>query len=251
MYDTVIPFFARFGARLVEVADLRPGESVLDLGAGRGATLVPAAERVGPSGRVVGVDLSQEMVALLAAELERRGLTHASVRRMDAEALEVPPGSFDVAVSSFVLHLLPHPEAAAAGLVRALRPGGRVAASVPTGAGPHWDFLMQLFQAFKPRAIRPIPMPIRPDFDLAALLGSAGLDVMGSLEEELDFVFADERAWWDWSWSAGMRAFFESLSPLDLEALRAEAFEKVTGLRTSEGVELRQRARFVVADKPP
>jgi hypothetical protein len=53
VYDTVIPFFATIGARLVELAELRPGESVVDVGAGRGATLVPAAERVGPAGRVL------------------------------------------------------------------------------------------------------------------------------------------------------------------------------------------------------
>jgi O-methyltransferase/aklanonic acid methyltransferase len=65
VYDSVIPFFERFGARLVEVADLRPGESVLDVGAGRGATLLPAARAVGPEGRALGVDLSEEMVTLL------------------------------------------------------------------------------------------------------------------------------------------------------------------------------------------
>ena len=249
VYDTVIPFFARFGARLVELANLRPGELVLDLGAGRGATLFPAALRVGPDGRVVGVDLSEEMLALLGAEVERRGLTNASVRRMDAEALEVKAGSFDVVLSSFVLHLLPRPEAAAAGIRRALRPRGRVVASAPTVAGPHWDFLMRLFRAFGPRAIRPIPMPFRSDFDLASLLGSAGLDVVHSVEEELEFVFDDEQEWWDWSWSAGMRALFESLPPPDLDELREEAFTNVAALRTPGGVRLHQRARFVVARK--
>ena len=251
VYDSVIPFFARFGGRLVELADLRPGEAVLDLGSGRGATLVPAAQRVGPSGRVVGVDLSGEMVALLSAEVERRGLGNARVRRMDAEALEVEAGSFDVALSSFVLHILPQPEAAAAGLRGALRPGGRVAASAPTGGGPQWDFLMRLFREFMPRAVHPIPMPVRTDFDLAALLVSSGLDVVHSVEEELAFVFADEQAWWEWAWSAGMRAFFEALSPSDLEELREEAFTNVARLRTPDGIELHQRARFVVARKGP
>jgi O-methyltransferase/aklanonic acid methyltransferase len=248
-YDTVIPFFTRFGAHLVDLAELRSGESVLDVGSGRGATLIPAAQRVGPGGRVVGVDLSEEMVALLDAELKQRGLTNASARRMDAEALEVEAESFDVAISSFVLHLLPRPDAAAAGVRGALRPGGRVVASQPTVAGPHWGFLFRLFQTFGARAVRPIPMPFRPNFDLTCLLASTGLEVLNTVEEELEFVFPDEQAWWDWAWSAGMRALFESLPPSDLEELSKEAFREVAALRTPLGVTLHQTARFVVAQK--
>ena len=250
VYDTVIPFFATFGARLVELADLRVGESVLDVGSGRGATLLPAAERVGPTGRVVGVDLSDGMVALLGRDLERLGFTNAAVLRMNAESLELEPESFDVALSSFVLHLLPHPEAAAEGVRRAIRPGGRVAMSAPTGAGGHWDFLMRLFRQFGPRAVRPIPMPFRSDFDLASVLENAGFSLLQTVDEEIEFSFAEEQEWWDWAWSAGLRALFEALSPSDLEQLRDEAFSEVRALRTPDGVPLQQRARFVVARKP-
>ena len=249
VYDTIIPFFTRFGLGLVELANLRPGESVLDVGAGRGATLVPAAQRTGSSGRVVGVDLAEKMVRLLSTEVEQRGLTNVSVHRMDAEALALEPESFDVAISSFVLHLLRRPDAAAAGIHRVLRSNGRVAASAPTGAGPHWDFLFRLFQTYAPRAVRTIPMPFRADFDLVALLESAGFDVARTVDEEHEFVFTDEQAWWEWSWSAGMRALFESLSPCDLAALRHEAFTEVAALRTSNGVTLHQTARYVVARK--
>ena len=246
-YDTVVPFFTRFGARLVELAELRPGESVIDIGSGLGATLLPAAERVGPQGRVLGVDLSDEMVGRLSREIERRGLSQASARRMDAEALEVEADSFDVALSSFVLHLLPHPEVAAAELRRALRPGGRAAASVPAGAGYQWDFLGRLLRRYGPRATRPLAMPIRPDFDLAAVLVSAGLRVEAASEEQILFHFADEETWWAWAWSSGLRAVFEVLAPPDLEALREELFGELAALRTADGVPMAQSARFVLA----
>ncbi len=249
VYDTVIPFFAEFGARLVELADLQPGESVLDVGAGRGATLIPAAQRVGPNGRVLGVDLSQEMVALLSGDVERLGVVNASVRRMNAEALEVGAASFDVTLSSFVLHLLPHPETAVAELWRVLRPGGRVGASAPTVTGAHWDFLMPLLRRFGPRAVRPIPIPFRSDFDLEGVLRSSGFSIQRSVEEEVAFVFAKEWEWWDWVWSAGVRALLECLRPSDLEELRREAFSEVAALRTGEGVPLQQRARFVIGQK--
>ena len=122
--------------------------------------------------------------------------------------------------------------------------------SAPTVAGRHWDFLMRLFRHFAPRAVRPIPIPFRSDFDLASVLQAVGLSIVRSVEDEISFLFPDERAWWDWAWSAGLRALFESLSPSDLEELRAAAFSEVAALRTPGGVPLHQRARFVVARKP-
>ncbi|MDP9420207.1 MAG: methyltransferase domain-containing protein [Actinomycetota bacterium] len=234
----------------MELADLREGQSVLDVGSGRGATLLPAAGRVGPTGRVLGVDLSEEMVGLLGLEIEHRGVTNAEARRMDAEALDVADNSFDVALSSFVLHLLPHPDAAAGELRRVLRPGGRVAASAPTGAGRQWDFLMRLFRRFAPRATRSVPLPIRANFDLASILSSAGFEVLRSIEEQMEFRFADEQAWWEWAWSHGMRALFEALAPSDLDQLRDEAFSELVAFRTPQGVPMNQTVTFVVAQKP-
>lgn len=249
-YDTVIPFFAGFGARLVEWADLQPGEAVLDVGCGRGATLFPAVERVGPGGRVLGADLSAEMVELLRFDIEQRGVTNAQVRQMNAEALDVEDGSFDVALSSFVLQLLPDPQAAAGELRRAVRPSGRVVASSPTAAGHQWEFLGRLFREFGPRATRPVPVPFRPDFDLASVLASAGLDVVASVEERLTFSFADEERWWDWAWSHGMRAVLEVLRPSDLAQLRQELFAELAAQRTLDGIPLHQPARFVLARVP-
>ena len=84
-YDSIIPFFRRFGARLVELADLHPGDRVLDAGCGRGATLLPAALRVVPGGSIVGVDLSDAMLGLLAADLRRDGVASAALALMDGE----------------------------------------------------------------------------------------------------------------------------------------------------------------------
>ena len=248
-YDTVIPFFAEFGARLVDLAALQPGESVLDVGCGRGATLLPAAERVGPRGRVLGVDLSEEMVALLEDDIATRGLSQAEVRRMDAQALEVAPERFDVVMAGFVLHLLAEPEQGAASIAGALRRGGRCVAAVPIGSGPQWKFMARIFGEYAKRVVRPVPVPFRLDFDLPATLTAAGLHVTTTTTEEVDFVFADEQVWWDWGWTQGVRGFFEALSPADLEALRREMFAELAALKTAEGIRAGQTAVFVVAEK--
>ncbi len=249
VYDTVVPFFAEFGARLVDAAGLRAGEAVVDVGSGRGAALLPAAERVAPHGRAVGVDLSPEMVALLAGELGRRGLAQASVIHGDAEALRLDDGEFDVALASFVLHLLPDPARAAAELHRVVAPGGRCAVSAPSATGPGWEFLGRLFGAFAPRAKAPVALPFRPDFDLAGVVAAAGFAVAEATVETATFAFADEHAWWDWAWSHGMRSLFEVLDESDLAALQREAFVELEKLATPEGISLEQSAAFVVATK--
>jgi len=250
IYDTVIPLFATFGARLVELADLGAGERVLDVGCGLGATLFPAAALVAPGGEVLGVDLAEEMVATLSDEIERRGVQNASARHMDAENLEVAEGSFDLAVCSFVLHFLPDPERGAAGLLRALRAGGRCVASVPGMLGAEWEFLGPLLTSFAPRAIGPMALPFRDDFDLPAVLASAGFDIARVTEEEVAFFLANSQAWWTWAWSSGLRAAFELLAPADLEELRRQAFVELAALQTPDGIPLVQRATFVVARKP-
>ena len=249
-YDTVIPFFAELGARLVDFAALQPGEAVLDVGSGRGATLLPAAERVGARGRVLGVDLSEAMVALLQADIDGRGLAHASIREMDAGALSVEPGSFDVALSSFVLHLLPDPERAAAGLVAALRPGGRCVAAAPTGSDSDWDFMVEIIGTYARRAARPMVVPFRPDFDLAAVLAGAGFEVTRTAEERVQFHFADPQGWWDWAWTVGLRGLFEALVPAELEGLKQELCAGLAAKATSAGIAMYQTAAFVVAEKP-
>ena len=248
-YDTVVPFFAEFGARLVDFADLRPGESVLDVGCGRGATLFPAAERVGPEGRILGVDLSGDMVGLLQADIAARGLGHAEARVMDAQELEVERGSFDVVLASFVLHLLPEPERGAASVARALRPGGRCVAAAPAGGGPQWDFMGRIFGDYAGRAGHPMRVPFRPDFDLPATLTAAGLRVTRTRSERIVFFFADEQAWWDWGWTHGVRGVFEMLAPDDLEGMRRELFAELAALRTPAGIPMDQTAAFVVAER--
>src|SRR5687767_2902240 len=93
-YDrTGVEFFKIVGRRLVELAAPQPGERVLDLGCGRGAAALPAAEAVGSSGRVHATDLAPGMVAGVLDEAAASGLTNVTAEVGDAEAPEVPAAS--------------------------------------------------------------------------------------------------------------------------------------------------------------
>ena len=116
--------------RLLELADLAPGDRVLDVACGTGLITFPAAVTVGSDGLVVGTDISSEMVEQLQREADRRGLVQVETGRMDAEDLRLPDDAFDVALCAFGLMYVPDPVAALKEMVRVLKPGGRLVVSV-------------------------------------------------------------------------------------------------------------------------
>jgi ubiquinone/menaquinone biosynthesis C-methylase UbiE len=117
-------------ARLLALADIKPGAHVLDIACGTGLVTFPAARAAGAAGRVVGTDLSEEMVNRAADEARALGLTQVTFQRMDAEDLELEPESFDVALCALGLMYVPDPSKALAEMRRLLRPGGRAVAAV-------------------------------------------------------------------------------------------------------------------------
>jgi ubiquinone/menaquinone biosynthesis C-methylase UbiE len=116
-------------AGLLEVARLQPGERVLDVACGTGLVTFRAADAVGPTGFVAASDISEEMVASIAAAAAARGLA-GDFRRMDAEALEHPDGGFDAVLCALGLMYVAEPPNALREMRRVLRPGGRTAAVV-------------------------------------------------------------------------------------------------------------------------
>ena len=114
---------------LLELAAPQPGEAVLDVACGTGLVSLPAAQAVGPLGRVLGCDISGAMVEAAAAAATAAGLMQAEFRRDAGEVLSFAPaeGGFDLALCSLGLMYMAEPEAAVAAMARALKPGGRCA----------------------------------------------------------------------------------------------------------------------------
>lgn len=107
---------------------IRSGEAVLDLGCGAGFDAFIAAQLVGPTGRIVGIDLSPEMVAVAKAGLREAKFPQVEFQVASVEALPFPNASFDVALSNGVLNLIPDKPGALSEVFRILRPGGRLQA---------------------------------------------------------------------------------------------------------------------------
>ena len=111
------------------VADLREGETVLDLGSGGGIDVILSAKRVGPNGLAYGLDMTEEMLALARRNAEEAGVRNAIFLRGVIEDVPLPADSVDVVISNCVVNLSTDKPAVLAELARVLKPGGRLGIS--------------------------------------------------------------------------------------------------------------------------
>jgi len=113
----------------IAALELRRGEIVLDLGSGAGLDAFLAAREVGPEGRVIGVDMTPEMIARAGENARKVGVEHVEFRQGRLESLPVEDGSVDAITSNCVINLVPDKRAVFDEVVRVLKPGGRIVVS--------------------------------------------------------------------------------------------------------------------------
>lgn len=187
--------FAALTVRIVELAVLGPGERVLDLGCGAGATTLAAARAVGPDGEVVGLDLSEPLVALATERLRAAGAVHARVALADAQTEPLPEARYHAALSRFGVMFFADPVAAFGNVRRALAPGGRVvfAAWASLDGNPWFDLprraAIDRLGPVVPSAPRePGPMAFAEADYFAAVLSLAGFADVAIRDEMLPLV---------------------------------------------------------------
>ena len=251
-YDTVIPFFETFAQLLIDAVEPQPAERVLDIACGRGACLRAAARRVGPSGYVLGVDLSEAMIELARQDLAGVDLQAGSVevRVGDGEHLEIPDDSFDVVVCGFGVFFFPDPAAALSELWRVLRDGGRIAASTFVGSHGGYPWIGDVVREIRPvTTAMPTRTPLATAAGLIEFLQRAGFAETTSRQVEARFVFPTVDAYLAWNWSTGTRRLLESLSDQEAESYRRASANRLEDHAVSAGYELIQAVDLTVATK--
>ena len=250
-YDSVLPFFTHFGERTVAAAVLAPGEHVLDVACGLGASVFPAAKAVGPSGHVTGVDLAPGMIEALQQQIRVRSLANSEAQVMDAEALEFSAGRFDAVICAFGIMFLPNLPQALSEIRRVLSPNGRAAVAVWAGATPNVGFLGDLsaqFGGVNFEAGTGPPPPWNDDAGFSALLEQAGFSSVRVVSEEASFGLRDADTWWRWQLSHGARVYWDMMPDEKREAFRGAAVARYSELADDAGrIVFVQRARIAVA----
>lgn len=252
-YGQVGPnFFAYAGQHLVERAALTEGARVLDVGAGRGANLFPAAEAVGLHGQVVGIDLAPGMVQETTAEIKRRNLSHATMLVMDAEHLTLPDASFDYVLCSFAIFLFPHLEQALSEFFRVLRPGGKIGITVAQDLDAFSHWFGERLNDYHQRYQFPLSAGGGKGSNYAELpryLTQAGFVDIEVLQEQAGFAYADAQEWWDARWTHGPRYALEHMEPSVLEQFKAEVFDRLAQDGQSHGIHETLRFQYILARK--
>lgn len=171
--------------RLVADARLRSGMQVLDLGSGTGYPALLVAQTVGPAGRVIGLDLAEQMLAVARRKAASLGLANVTFRTADVTALPFEAQSFDGVTSRFCLMFLPEIPKAAAEIARVLRPGGWVATAVWSlpeknpSIGLSMDAISKVIERPPPDPTAPSIFRLARPGDLAEILQRAGfVDVL-------------------------------------------------------------------------
>lgn len=230
--DVPLGFWNRHGRRTIERLRLREGADVLDVCCGAGASALPAAAAVGPSGRVIAVDLAESLLALGRAKATAAGLTSLDFRRGDMTALGFPDGSFDAVVCVFGIFFVPDMAAQVRELWRMVRPGGQLAITTwgPNFLGPVYNEWLEAVRRVRPdlvSAFNPWDRIASADA-LQQLFEAARVPNVGVIAEAAHQPLRAAEDFWTIARGSGLRWTIDQMGPDAAATVKVELVDLIT-----------------------
>jgi len=231
-YDNpALAFWERFGRATVERLNLQPGASVLDVCSGAGASAIPAARGVGPTGSVLAVDLAENLLVLAEGKARQLGLTNLEFRVSDVDALNFSPERFDAVVIVFGIFFLPDMVETLTRLWRFVKPHGQLAVTTwgprlwEPGSSLFWsavdDVRPDLTRAYNPWDSLTDPEAVR------ALLLSAGIRDVTVEPVSGTHPLRSPEDFWSIVLGSGYRATFDALTEMEQRSVHAQVLHSI------------------------
>lgn len=256
-YDDVgVDFFQPIAAGLLAAMPPVAGERWLDIGCGRGAVTLPAAAGVGPSGSVVGIDVSRTMLDIARAQADALELHNVVLDVGNAMSPALPAESFDAITSSLVLFFLPDPAQALRAWRGLLVPGGRLGVTTFGEIDARWEALDELFLPYLPPALLDARTSgtegaFASDAAMEALVREAGFTDVRTVNQSLAVRFEDAQTWRRFTWSTGQRQFWLAIPEDVRDDVLAQAYERLAVHADDDGsITFMQGVRHTLAVRP-
>lgn len=239
-YDRVGPsIFTKYGVQMVERLLIKPGMRILDIATGTGAVLFPAAQRVGQTGRIIGIDLSESILKEAENIVDMKNLTNIELRKMDAEHLEFPDQSFDIVTCAFAIFLFPDVEAAIREMYRVCKPDGYIAMTnfnkSPVPFSPALPVFIQQCMTYGMGVRLPQPLAYGSE-DITALLNKFGFKSVETWSETSDIVYTNTEDWWGFMMTLAPRTTILGMDEETRLRFREEYFTKLNPMFQQDGL---------------
>ena len=239
-YGTIGPdTFNYFGEKIARFANIQESALIIDLGCGRGASLFHAYKMLGDSGKIIGIDISKEMIGKTKQEIRNRGINNIEFHEMDIEDLKFSSDQFDVALCGFSLSFLPDLKKGLSEIRRVLKPGGVFVSSTFGERDNRWKPVRELISQIQNK-LEPVKLAktqiLNFKEEITTLFEAERFKEIKIFSEEKEFYYKDEDEWWQSLWTHGYRGFLERLNETSLEEFKKESFEIVSRLKNKNGI---------------
>ncbi len=244
-----------FGNQLVELANIHEGARVLDVGCGWGTSLFLAAQKVGPLGHVTGIEIDEKDVEVMETSIKERGVTNASVLKMDAWQMTFDDASFDYVFGGSVIGFLLEEDTKqlCPEIYRVLKTDGVIGFST-WKTREDFDWMLEHLKREFPK-VPESELSVYSRYshdDLATILSNAGFRQITKHTVVAEFVYPDEGKWWKGMQLRTWKPFYEKIaarSPGRLEEFKETTYQELESLGHREGIRFRVSTIFVYGNR--